>query len=140
MKDGLAGTFYFNGTEEKYVAERVAEQLNLLNRDGLHPDVEWVSGPDADDNFALCARTDDEQSARIVGAILKGRGIFYKSSIIAAIPNEEAEPDDKPYYMIVAYLHDIDRDVLESYVDLESGMTALEYEQTLPGIKPPIVN
>lgn len=140
MADTLAGMFYFSGTGEKYVAERVAEQLNLLNRDGLHPDVEWVAGPDANDNFALCARTDDEQSARTIRTILKRRGIFYESSLIAAIPNEEAGPDDKPYYIVLACLHDINRDILESMVYLEDGLTAREYEQILPGIKPPIVN
>ena len=122
----LAGSFYFSGANEDMLAERTAEQLNLINRDGIHPDVEWVSGRNAGGDVVLCARADDEASIRAVGAILKGRGILSAFEIIAATPDAEtAATGAEPYYIIAADLYDVERDQLEESIDMEAALVDL---------------
>lgn len=135
-KDGLAGAFYFSGTEEKYIAERVAEQLNLLSRDGLIPDTEWNACQTPDGSCVIFASADSLEFARATGDVLKNAGVFLYYEIAGTDPATDGEP----HHFVGLHLYDINRDALESCVDLESSATAFGDEPTLLEIKPPVFN
>ena len=119
----LAGSFHFIGENEELVAERIAEQLNLLNSNGIYPDVEWATRRDGANNLVLCARTADDRTARLIGDTLKNMEIIEDYLVFEAVPKDPR--NNTPYHSLITGLYYIDADLLGLLVDLESGTTSV---------------
>ena len=144
----LAGPFHFKGQMETTLAQHVAEQLNALNGNGLHPDVMWTTGPDGVGVCTLCSRTDDLSDAKSVGRILHAAGILRNYGIYLMPGPQNPAPGQGPYYLISVDLADIDREQLED--ELINATTAEELAELLEdeeeigmmpyGLKGPVFN